>query len=171
MSRKGPVIHEAITVNPDPTDFTPIEVETAFPEGDKSIFTPEEKAQIDKFINEVPDENDTVAINYWLDWGDKWVYLEGWCDKCLAGTGFPSIEDGEWDSKIEYMVRDAHRTLIRKQSREELPLWLARREERGLNLIEGGFREFEAGEYEWLYGVTWGVYIKPGKTYKPSPWS
>lgn len=148
-SYQAPIIHEATSQNPDPTQLMPIEVPSAFPEGAPSRFNPQEKAQIERFMNEVPDKNDTMAINYWLDWGDKKVYLEGWIDKCLAGTGFPPMEGGEWDEKIQYMIRDTHRTLIEKER------------ERGLNLIEGGFREFEAGDKAWLYGVTWGVYEKP----------
>jgi len=146
-----PIIHEATSENPDPTQFLPVEVPSAFPAGKPSVFNAQEKAQIDRFINEVPDKNDTMAINYWLDWGDRKVYLEGWIDKCLAGTGFPPMEGGEWDEKIDYMVRDTHKTLIEKEK------------ERGLILIEGGFREFEAGTKAWLYGVTWGVYKLEGR--------
>lgn len=163
MSKEAPIIHEAITLSPDPTEFMPVEVNSAFPEGAASTLTTEEKTMVDRLIEAVPDENDVFAINYWRDMGDKRVYLEGWCDKCLAGTGFPTIGRGEWDEKIQYMVRDTHRTLIRKQRREELPLWLAQKEERGLTLIEGGFREFEAGDRDWLYGVTWGVYFSTGE--------
>lgn len=142
----SPIIHEAITESPDPTQLMPIEVTSAFPEGAQSRLTSVEKAKINDLIERVPDENDPLAINYWQDMDDKKVYLEGWIDKCLAGTGFPPMEDGEWDEKIQYMVRDTHKTLIEKER------------ERGLTLIEGGFREFEAGDKDWLYGVTWGVY-------------
>jgi len=153
------IVHEAITQNPDPTKFMPVEVNSAFPEGAASVLTPEEKAKIDTLIEEVPDENDTLAINYWVDMGDKKVYLEGWIDQCLAGTGFPSMERGDWDDKIQYMVRDTRRTLIEKQEERNRPHigpghW---------PLIEGGFREFEAGTKNWLYGVSWGVFsLVPG---------
>lgn len=141
----------------------PIEVNSAFPEGAKSTFNSQEKAQIDKFINEVPDKNDTRAINYWLDWGDRKVYLEGWIDKCLAGTGFPPMEGGEWDEKIQYMVRVGSRTLLEKQEEKNRPLGMA---PGFFRLLEGGFREFEAGEKSWLYGVSWGAYKKEGS---PTP--
>jgi len=141
-----PIIHEAITESPDPAELMPVEVTSAFPKGAFSVLSAEEQAAIDVLIEEVPDKNDTRAINYWRDLGDKKVYLEGWCDKCLAGTGFPSIGEGEWDEKIRYMVRDVRRTLKIKEK------------ERGFTLIEGGFREFEAGDRGWLYGVTWGLY-------------
>lgn len=159
------IIHEATSVNPDPTSFMPIEVTSAFPEGDKSTFSSQEKAQIDRFINEVPDVNDPLEINYWQKMGDREVYLEGWIDQCLAGTGFPPMEGGEWDEKIEYMVRDTHRTLIAKQTEKTLsPDEIVAK--LPLTLIEGGFREFEAGTKSWLYGVSWGVY-QPYKSGNP----
>jgi len=142
----SPIIHEATSENPDPTELMPVEVPSAFPEGAPSKFTPQEKAQIDRFINEVPDKNDT--INYWLDWGDRKVYLEGWIDECLAGTGFPPMEGGEWDEKIQYMVRVGRRTLLEKQEEKNRPLAIG---PGFFRLIEGGFREFESGDKEWLY--------------------
>lgn len=152
-----PIIHEAITLNPDPTEFMPVEVDSAFPEGAESALTSKERETIDDLIESVPDKNDPLAINYWRDMDDKKVYLEGWIDKCLAGTGFPPMEGGEWDEKIQYMVRVGHRTLIEKQEERNRPPGVGP----GLfTLIEGGFREFEAGDKEWLYGVTWGVYEK-----------
>ncbi|GAJ24273.1 unnamed protein product, partial [marine sediment metagenome] len=151
-----PIIHEAITESPDPAELMPVEVTSAFPKGASSVLSAEEQVAVDEFIEEVPDKNDTRAINYWRDLGDKKVYLEGWCDKCLAGTGFPSIGGGDWGEKIQYMVRDAHRILIEKQEEKNRPIGLY--PPGHLNLIEGGFREFEAGDREWLYGVTWGLY-------------
>jgi len=141
-----PIIHEAVTESPDPAELMPVEVTSAFPKGAFSVLSAGEKAKIDEFIEEVPDENDPSAINYWVDMGDKKVYLEGWCDECLAGTGFPPIESGDWDEKIQYMVRKTREVLPRKAK------------ERELSFIEGGFREFEAGDRGWLYGVTWGLY-------------
>lgn len=145
---RAPIIHVAITENPDPGEIMPIEVPSAFLPGVQSVLTAEEKANIDRLIEEVPDTDDVLLINYWLDIDDKKVYLEGWCDKCLAATDFPPIEGGEWDEKIRYMIKDTQRTLFEKQ------------EERDLTLIEGGFREFEAGDRGYLYGVTWGLYSK-----------
>ncbi len=150
-----PIIHEAITANPDPTQFMPVEVTSAFPKGAQSRLTSAEQAKIDSLIERVPDKNDTREINYWEDMNGKKVYLEGWIDKCLAGTGFPPMEGVEWDEKIQYMVRDTRRTLIAKQEERNRPPGVG---PGYFTLIEGGFREFEAGDRGWLYGVTWGVY-------------
>lgn len=147
LGKRAPIIHEAITYDiEDP--FMPKEVTSAFPVGDDSVLTTSEKATVDRLIEEVPDKNDPMVINYWRDMADRKVYLEGWADVCLTGTGFPDIGGGEWDAKIDFMVRDTARTLPEKAK------------ERGLRLIEGGFREFEAGDRGFLYGVTWGVYGK-----------
>lgn len=72
---KSPIIHEVISQNPDPAEYMPLEVNSAFPEGAKSNLNSQERAQVDRLIEEVPDENDTLAINYWTDMGDKKVYL------------------------------------------------------------------------------------------------
>lgn len=66
------------------------------------------------------------------------------------------MEGGEWDEKIEYMIRVTRRTLIEKQEEKNRPL--AEGPGFFFKLVEGGFREFEAGTKEWLYGVSWGVY-------------
>jgi len=151
-----PIIHEATSFNPDPHSLMPLDVESAFPEGEPSKLSSQEKAYLDRLINQVPDKNDTGAINYWVNWGDKKVYLEGWIDKCLAGTGFPPVGTfGEWSDKIDYMVAVTRRTLIEKQEEKNRAPGIGSGH---LTLIEGGFREFDAGSKTWLYGVTWGLY-------------
>ncbi len=102
------------------------------------------KAQLEKLIDDVPDANNPAAINYWVTVGDEEVYLEGWCDKCLAGTGYPPMEGGETLAKLDYM-RDMTAGILPRKAKEK-----------GLELIEGGFIELE--EVENLYGVTYGVY-------------
>ncbi len=138
-----PIIHEAIT---DIGELEEVDVQSAFPEGSESKLSTQEKRAIDELIEAVPDKNDTVAINYWTDMGDKRVYIEGWIDKCLAGTGFPDITEGGWSNKIDYMVTLTKEVLPRKAK------------EKGYEFIEGGFRQFPAGDRAWLYGVTWGLY-------------
>jgi len=102
--------------------------------------------RVRELVEDVPDVDDPGEINYWVTEGDYKVYLEGWCDQCLAGTGFPSIEEGEYDAKIAYMVKLTAETLPRKAT------------ERGLELLDGGFITSEMAGH--LYGVSWGVYQK-----------
>ena len=59
--------------------------------------------EIERLINEVPDTDDTMQINYWRRVNDEVIYLEGWCDKCLMGTGFPPMEEGGTGRKIAYI--------------------------------------------------------------------
>ncbi|MGQ9545934.1 MAG: hypothetical protein ACUVTR_02045 [Dehalococcoidia bacterium] len=105
------------------------------------------KTQLRKLISDVPDVNDPSKINYWVKVDDKEVYLEGWCDKCLAGTGYPPMEAGETLAKLAYM-KDMTKEILPRKAKE-----------RGLELIEGGFIELE--EAKNLYGVTYGVYRRP----------
>lgn len=153
------IIHEAITFDPEDFELLPkeIDVDSAFPEGAESNLTAEEKAIVDRLIEAIPDENNPLTINYWRDMGDKMVYLEGWADECLAGTGFTDITVGGWRDKIEFMLKETKKVLIEKQEEGNRPLDVLIPKGR-LNLIEGGFREFPAGERGFLYGVTWGVY-------------
>lgn len=102
--------------------------------------------KIRELIDDVPDVDDPSDINYWVTEGEHEVYLEGWCDQCLAGTGFLKIEEGGWDAKIDYIVDLTPGILARKA------------QERGFELLDGGF--IEARHPEHLYGVTWGVYRK-----------
>jgi len=104
------------------------------------------KVNVDKLIEDMPDTADPSEINYWVTIGDKEVYLEGWSDECLAGTGFPTMERGGTAEKLTYIE-------------DHTPLILSRKaKERGLKLIKGGFKELE--EADNLYGVTWGIYAQ-----------
>lgn len=106
------------------------------------------KVKLRELIDEVPDVDDPVAINYWREVNNYWVYLEGWIDSCLISTGFPPMERGEWDAKIDYMKDMTQITLAEKAK------------EYNLKLIKGGFVENEREFIQHLYGVTYGVYKK-----------
>lgn len=116
-------------------------------EGPREITTDE----IRRLVDEVPDVDDPEEINYWVERGDFVVYLEGWSDKCLAGTGFPPMEEGGTTRKLAY-IRDLTPGILERKA-----------EERGLTLVRGGFLERE--DASALYGVTYGVYRRPsGRT-------
>lgn len=107
-----------------------------------------EQEEVEALILGVPDVNDPDLINYWRQVGDKWIYLEGWADACLAGTGFPPMEEGGTSEKLAYMEDLTPRILEKRATDNSI--------NRRLRLIRGGFRELEEAGY--LYGVTWGVY-------------
>lgn len=105
------------------------------------------KPALMELIKKVPDIDDPARINYWETLNGYSIYLEGWSDECLAGTGFPPIESGEWDEKVAYM-EDLTPQILRDKAKEY-----------GLELIGGGFIEKTEEDYpEHLYGVTYGVY-------------
>lgn len=100
---------------------------------------------VKKIVSEVPDVDDPAKINYWLTKDDDYkVYLEGWSDKCLAGTGFPLMAEGEHTRKIAY-IKDLTPDILKRMAKKH-----------NLQLIEGGFIEREDADY--LYGVTYGIY-------------
>lgn len=109
-------------------------------------YVPEAHGTLGEIIRQVPDVNDTVRINYWVRQGDDYIYLEGWCDKCLAGTGFPRKGRLD-DEKLEYIKGKTNEILVRKGK------------EHSLTLVRGGF--VERPEATHLYGVTYGVFRKP----------
>lgn len=107
---------------------------------------PISKKRLQELIDEVPDVNDPDIINYWVKVDGTMVYLEGWCDKCLISTGFPTIERGNHEEKIAYIEDMTEQTLEKKAK------------ERGLRLIRGGFVELPDAVN--LYGVSYGIYEK-----------
>ena len=115
--------------------------------------------EIERLINEVPDTTNTRRINYWKKLDDEVIYLEGWCDKCLMGTGFPPMERGETARKIAYIEDMTEIILKEKAKASENPWGIA------LKLVKGGFMEIPEANY--LYGVTYGVYERGDKT---EPW-
>lgn len=98
-------------------------------------------------IEKVPDINEPRRLSYWTRKGDKIIYIEGWCDKCLLGTGFPPIERGGTFEKLMYLEDLTPKILE------------AKAKERGLKILRGGF--VETPDKTYLYGVTWGVFREP----------
>ncbi len=99
---------------------------------------------------DIPDVNNPDRVNYWKTVGGKEVYYEGWCDKCLAGTGFPKKAAGGIEAKIDY-IRDLTPGILERKAKE-----------RGLTLIRGDFVELPDAKN--LYGATIGVFEKTKPT-------
>jgi hypothetical protein len=113
---------------------------------------------LQKMIIEVPDTDNCDLINYWKKHGDYMVYLEGWNDGCLSGTGHIPMYAGEWEKKIDYIKELTPSILMGNPSRTDLPNVVKKwKGNNDLKLVSGGFIENE--DYpEYLYGVTYGVY-------------
>ncbi len=107
------------------------------------------RAQLLDILGKVPDVNDTGEINYWVDVGDKKVYIEGWCDKCIAGWGYPKRdEEGAYETFFEVGERLTPEIIERKASDNPF--------NEKLKLLEGGW--VGTPNAKNLYGITWGVY-------------
>ena len=127
-------------------------------DGDDKIFYRKEKTKmnvksinkkkLEELLDKVPDIGtpEETCISYWQKVGDKMLYVEGWADACLAGTGFPLMEEGETARKIAY-IEDLTPEILKRKAKE-----------RGLKFLEGGFHE--TPDAVNLYGVTWGIYEK-----------
>lgn len=94
----------------------------------------------------VPDMPKPSEIFAKIEAGDKVLWLEGWCDKCIAGKGFPPKGQGMLEEKLNYI-------------REVTPEFLRRRaEDEGMVVQWSGFIPLKDKRH--LYGVSWGVFTK-----------
>lgn len=77
---------------------------------------------------------------------DSTLWLEGWCDGCIAGKGFPLKGQGMLDEKLDY---------IRKMAPDLLQDRAARR---SMTVQWSGFIPLK--DKKFLYGVSWAVFTK-----------
>jgi len=112
------------------------------PRVEKAAETPSKEMGAKAITDKVPDVNNPNKINYW----EGNVYVEGWCDKCYAGTGFGEYEAQE---KVNY-AEDMTPKILQQKAKEK-----------GLELIGGEF--VETPDKDFIYGVTVGFYKKPVK--------
>jgi len=120
-------------------------------------------------LSKVPDASNVLLINYWVDVGDKKVYIEGWSDKCIAGWGYPKRhEEGAYDTFFEVGERLTPEIIQRKAS--DNPFYFEKGELKyGYSgktdankavfiLLEGGW--VGTPNAKNLYGITYGIYEK-----------
>jgi hypothetical protein len=94
-------------------------------------------------VPDIPRPSEIIAE---VEAGDKTLWLEGWCDGCIAGRGFPPKGQGMLKEKLHYI-------------REVTPRFLRQRaEERDMTVEWSGFIPLKDKEH--LYGVSWAVFIK-----------
>ncbi len=86
-----------------------------------------------EIMAEIPDKNRTL-------------WLEGWCDGCIAGKGFPKKGEGMLQEKLDYL-------------RKITPEFLEKRaKEKGMIVQWSGFLPLQ--DKEFLYGISWGIFCK-----------
>lgn len=94
----------------------------------------------------VPDIPRPSEIFAEIEGKDRTLWLEGWCDGCIAGKGFPPKGKGRLDEKLDYI-------------REITPRFLQQRAaEKDMNVQWSGFIPLKDKQH--LYGVSWGVFTK-----------
>jgi len=97
-------------------------------------------------VNLVPDLPKPSEIFAEISDTDRTLWLEGWCDGCIARKGFPHKGKGMHQEKLDHI-------------REVTPSFLQERaEEKGMKVKWYGFLPLDNKEY--LYGVSWGIFVK-----------
>jgi hypothetical protein len=77
---------------------------------------------------------------------DSILWIEGWCDGCIAGEGFPHKGEGMLQEKLDHI-------------RNVTPGFLEKRAiERGMVVQYSGFIPLDNKEF--LYGVSWAIFRK-----------
>ena len=94
----------------------------------------------------VPDEPKPSEIMYEVSDNDRTLWLEGWCDDCIAGMGFPPKGEGGLQEKLDH-IRDLTPRLLEERA-----------ESRDIRVRDMGFVPLDDREY--LYGVSWAIFEK-----------
>jgi hypothetical protein len=92
----------------------------------------------------VPDEPKPSEIMYEISDNDRTLWLEGWCDGCIAGKGFPPKGEGRLQEKLDH-IRDLTPGFLE-----------GRAENRNMRVRDMGFVPLDDREH--LYGVSWGIF-------------
>jgi hypothetical protein len=92
----------------------------------------------------VPDEPKPSEIMYEISDNDRTLWLEGWCDGCIAGKGFPPKGEGGLQEKLDH-IRDLTPGFLE-----------GRAENRNMRVRDMGFVPLDDREY--LYGVSWAIF-------------
>lgn len=94
----------------------------------------------------VPDMEQPSEIIATIEARDKVLWLEGWCDGCIASRGFPTKGQGMLKEKLDYI-------------REVTPEFLRQRAaDRDMTVEWSGF--IPLNDKKHLYGVSWAVFTK-----------
>jgi hypothetical protein len=98
---------------------------------------------IAELVPDVPRPSDLFAE---VKSKDRILWLEGWCDGCIAGKGFPPKGKGLLQQKLDHI-------------REITPEFLhSRAKERDMVVRWSGFVPLEDKEH--LYGVSWAIFYR-----------
>jgi hypothetical protein len=94
----------------------------------------------------VPDIPEPSEIFAEIKGRDKVLWLEGWCDGCIAGEGFPPKGKGMLKEKLDYLSDVTPGFLRRRAAKRDMVVqW-------------SGFIPLKDKKH--LYGISWGVFRK-----------
>lgn len=94
----------------------------------------------------VPDIPQPSEITAKIEARDKILWLEGWCDGCIAGRGFPPKGQGMLKEKLDY-IRGVTPGFLRQRAAD-----------RDMTVEWSGF--IPLNDKKHLYGVSWAVFTK-----------
>lgn len=94
----------------------------------------------------VPDIPEPSKIIAEIEGNERLLWLEGWCDGCIADKGFPLKGEGMLQEKLDH-IRDLTSGFLKKRA-----------ENRGMTVLWSGFVQLDDTEH--LYGVSWGIFKK-----------
>jgi hypothetical protein len=100
---------------------------------------------IDSIVASIPDSDIPRETNIIRQIGDKWIYTEGWCDRC-----FSNYDVWERDEKVE-LAKD-----LTKKRLEMIPNLPQYKYLRGKKLVD--FKFIELPDNEINYALSIGVY-------------
>lgn len=100
-------------------------------------------ALVAELVPDIPRPSEIIAE---IQGKGRTLWLEGWCDGCIAGKGFPPKGQGMLKEKLDHIS-------------EVTPSFLRQRaEERNMAVQWSGFIPLKDKEH--LYGVSWAVFTK-----------
>lgn len=101
---------------------------------------------IDLLCEIVPDTSDPDELVVKIENDRMILWLEGWSDACLSGTGYPVMEEGMFEEKQMYIADISHQEMSKIAH------------ERGLSLKHTGF--VPRDDRIHLYGISWAIFDK-----------
>ena len=103
-------------------------------------------ALVAEIVPDIPRPSEIVAK---IEAGDRTLWLEGWCDGCIASRGFPPKGQGGLKEKLDYIRRATPGFLQQRAANRDMTVkW-------------SGFIPLNNKEH--LYGVSWAVFTKKPK--------
>jgi len=94
----------------------------------------------------VPDIPKPSEIIFEIEHRDRVLWLEGWCDGCIAGKGFPLKGEGMLQEKLDH-IANVTPGFLKKRAKEK-----------GMKVQYSGFIPLD--DKKFLYGVSWAIFIE-----------